>query len=205
MNKTYIIKKISCDTLSPEDPIWRYIEKAELDCYDFCEIKNYPKTSARLVYSEEGITVLFETNERGKDVLARYHKLNDPSYTDSCMEFFFNPCPQKGNRYMNLELGAGGALLIQTGTCRHDRVFVDTCTEQFKIDIKIRDDGWTARIFVPFKFILSQFEEVSKEFSGNLQKCGDDTVCPHYPVWNKIISPQPDFHTPGSFGKFILD
>lgn len=203
MIKTYIIKKISCQTLSIEDPLWRYIEKAELDCYDFCKIKDYPKTSARLVYSETGITILFETNE--KDVLARYHNLNDPAYTDSCMEFFFNPCPQKGNRYMNLELGAGGALLIQTGTSRHDRVYIDTCLEQFKIDIKIRDDGWNARIFVPFKFILCNFEEISNVFYGNLQKCGNDTVCPHYPVWNQIITAVPDFHTPSGFGRFILD
>lgn len=205
MSKTYIIKKITCETLSIYDPIWRYIQKAELDCYDFSEIKGYPETFARIVYSKTGITVLFDTNEKGSDVLARYHKLNEPAYTDSCVEFFFNPCPQKGNVYMNLELGAGGALLVQTGTSRYDRVFIETDIKQFKIDINIKESGWAARLFIPLDFILTHFPELSKEFSGNLQKCGDDTVCPHYSVWNKIISPKPDFHTPASFGEFILE
>jgi hypothetical protein len=44
-----------------------------------------------------------------------------------------------------------------------------------------------------------------KRMKGNFQKCGDKTKFPHYGSWNRIDTPEPDFHRPEYFGDLILE
>lgn len=204
MTKSYIFTRITCDTLTLDDPLWTYLPKANLDCYHFSPSKSYPVTSATGVCSDEGLTVKFDTNERPSDILARYHGKNEPVCTDSCVEFFFKPDPANDPRYLNFELSAGGGLLIQVGTDRHDRRPLEFELETFRIETKITCCGWKAKLFIPYSFIKQEFADMNPKFEGNFYKCGDDTACRHYPVWNKVDVPHPDYHRPEFFGKLFL-
>lgn len=85
MKKTYVFRKISSRTLSLSDSLWETAEKVLLDCYNMNEKEGYPETSVRGVWSDDGISLKFETDET--PVLARFDKYGDPAYRDSCVEF----------------------------------------------------------------------------------------------------------------------
>ena len=53
----------------------------------------------------------------------RYLHDNEPVYTDSCLEAFLACYPQRSEEYVNFEVNRAGAMLMQRGTGRADRVF----------------------------------------------------------------------------------
>ena len=199
--KEYIFKYL------PENPkifspIWEGVSKARIDCVSFSPKAINPMTTIKGVYSDKGLTVLFQSDE--KNVLARYKGVNEKPWTDSCVKIFFNPCPTLSDMYFNFELSAGGGLLIGYGEGRGNRLRCDFTLDIFDIETEIKSDGWIAKLTIPFSFVLSYAEEFHNVFSGNFQKCGDETQSPHFVVWNEIKSNIPDFHKPEFFGKFIL-
>ncbi|WP_025700605.1 carbohydrate-binding family 9-like protein [Paenibacillus forsythiae] len=52
----------------------------------------------------------------------RHKEHNAPVYTDSCVELFMQPLPGSDPRYLNFECNAGGALLLQIGEGRENRL-----------------------------------------------------------------------------------
>ena len=204
MKKTYVFRKIDSRTLSLSDPKWEEQEAAVLDCYHMNEREGYPKTTVRGVYSDEGISLKFETDENPKDILSRFGNYGDPAYRDSCVEFFFNPDPSKYDKYFNFELSAGGGLLVGLRRDRSDKNAPEGDLKEFDIEIQQTETGWQAKLFVPFAFVERHLGPFAGTFAGNFQKCGDDTVFPHFTTWNRIDVPKPDFHRPEFFGELIL-
>ncbi len=202
--KSYRFTHIAERSLSMADPRWENIPKADLDNYNFSPSKGYPVTEVRGVFSEEGLTLRFLSNERPEDILARFHGRNESVCFDSCVEFFFAPLPEKDNRYMNIELSAGGGMLIGLGSGRKERIRPPFELEDFEIETEILSDGWRAKFFVPFEFVKSFFGDFSNEFKGNFYKCGDQTACVHYGTWNLVDVPRPDYHRPEFFGELYL-
>lgn len=204
MEKSYVIRKTAETELSMHASVWDTAETLEIDVYPWDESGYTPRTSVKLLYNDEGITALYESDET--EVLARYHGLNEPVCTDSCVELFLNPNPQKSADYLNFEVSAGGGIMVGKGDGRHERHNFDTVrVEDFRIEKEIRADGWTMCFFIPFAFLKEQYGDVKTEMRGNLQKCGDDTVHPHFGCWNPIAAPHPDFHRPECFGTLILE
>ena len=199
--KEYIFKYLP-ENPKVFSPIWEGVSKARIDCVSFSPKAINPMTTVKGVYSDKGLTVLFQSDE--KNVLARYKGVNEKPWTDSCVEIFFNPCPTLSDKYFNFELSAGGGLLIGYGEERGNRLRCDFTLDIFDIETEIKSDGWTAKLTIPFSFVLKYAEEFHNVFSGNFQKCGDETQSPHFVVWNEIKSNIPDFHKPEFFGKFIL-
>jgi Carbohydrate-binding family 9 len=39
-----------------------------------------------------------------------------------------------------------------------------------------------------------------KKCKANFYKCGDKLAQPHFLAWNRIETPEPDFHQPAFFG-----
>ena len=202
--KSYTFTKITQRSLPLCDPAWENIPKADLDNYNFSPSKGYPSTEVRGVFSEEGLTLRYLSNERPSDILARYHGQNEPVCMDSCVEFFFNPLPEKDDRYMNIELSAGGGMLIGLGKERKGRVRPPFDLNDFEVETEILEDGWSAKFFLPFSFVKSFFGDFSSQFKGNFYKCGDETACVHYGKWNLVDVPRPDYHRPEFFGELYL-
>lgn len=202
--KSYHFTKIETRTMSISDPAWDNIPKAELDWFGFSPSKGYPTTYVIGVYSDEGLTLRYRTDERPSDILARYHGKNEPVCTDSCVEFFFKPIPEKDDRYMNVELSAGGGMLIGLGSERKGRIRPEFDLLAFEVETEILEDGWQAKFFLPFSFVKSHFADFSPEFKGNFYKCGDETACVHYGTWNPVEVSRPDYHRPEFFGDLYL-
>ena len=200
MSKSHKIKKIDVDTISLYDPIWSGIQAEYLDNSNFSPDIECPETSVKIVYSDSGMTVKFECCE--KNPVARYKNLNDPACLDSCVEFFFSPFAGMPGEYMNFELGAAGALLIQTGD-KNNRQYVGEDIGVFKTETQILSDKWLAKIFIPFEFVNKYFPYFDKCFRGNFQFCNGDKGI--FITWNKIDTEKLAFHVPEFFAELILD
>ena len=202
--KQYIFRKIDGSAPSLADPVWDSVVPAALDCYNMDGREGYPAKTVRGVYSETGISLKFETDEKPQDILSRFTAYGDPAYRDSCVEFFFNPDPSRFDRYFNFELSAGGGLLVGLRKDRSDKCAPEGDLKEFDIEIERTKTGWQAKLFIPFAFVERHLGKFAEKFAGNFQKCGDDTVFPHFATWNYIDVPSPDFHRPEFFGELTL-
>ncbi|SMC73074.1 carbohydrate-binding family 9-like protein [Pedobacter africanus] len=135
-----------------------------------------------------------------------YHKINDPVYKDSCVEFFigFNQEP----KYYNFEFNNEGTGLMGFGTKNERAYLAEAVVRQIKYSRSFKNAQsenlacWELALVIPFTvFCFHQINAVSSILcKGNFFKCGDDLPQPHYLVWNNIHSPKPDFHQPEFFG-----
>lgn len=127
-------------------------------------------------------------------------------YLDSCLEVFLRPFPQK-NEYLNFEMNASGALLLQIGSERKGRRFLHAedfpgCYPEV---FPFREQAcWGVRLSVPTAFLQTVCEISAQpdpsDFEGNFYKCGDSPA--HFLCWNPVESESPDFHRPEFFASF---
>ncbi len=198
--KEYIAKRVD-SKMCINDPRWKSAETAELEC---AWVELYPphyKTTAKLVHSNEGITVRLSTNEWPLTVTAM--NFNDVIFEDSCMEFFFVPNTYE-DAYLNIEVNPAAIARVGKGPGRPDRELLNF---KGKIEIEtsvIGEEGWSVMAFVPYSFLLEHYTSCDKEMRANFYKCGSKTVIRHYAAWNKVETPTPDYHRPEYFGRIIL-
>lgn len=176
-----------------------------------------PRTEVRLWQSGTGLHIGFRVWETNPRTVWRQH--NEPVYKDSCVEFFLQPCPGSDPRYINFEMNAAGTLLLQIGSGRSDRKFLDPAGfSRFAIVVSAAslpleqgsptEPCWQVTYTIPFEWLAGLFPDFrpgpSWEMRGNFYKCGDETASPHYGCWNPVTSAQPDFHRSCDFGLLVL-
>ena len=169
-----------------------------------------PRMTAKMTYiTDKGIVVRLECFE--KEPFTRYTKPYDPVYTDSCMECFFNLCPEKIKDYINLETNSNGAYIFSFGPGRGDvrTHFGPKLGITPEVKITKTDASWIADIVIgndALCAVYGDFEVKSGHtFIANFYKCGQDGDNPHFITWNKVETPKPDFHRPEFFGTVIVD
>lgn len=199
--KEYIAKKVSYK-LKMEDDVWEKLPAAELTegWWDLFE-KNY-KTVARLAHTDDGVILRMESEEW--PITIKTMTQNTEVCFDSCMEFFFTPNTLVTD-YVNVEASAGSTPLCYVGPDREHRKGLNAIAEglEFKTMLEF-EKGWKLYVYIPFSFMKKHFSEVGKEFKANFYKCGEETVISHFCTWNKVDTPEPDYHRPEFFGKVIL-
>ena len=130
-----------------------------------------------------------------------------PVWEDSCLEFFFRP--GGAAHYFNFEINPNGCLCLQAGADRTDRFNIVRRDAEiyFSIHTGGTEDGWEASYRIPLSFIrlFSPGFRFEGEMTGNMYKCGDKTVRPHYLSWKRIGLERPDFHCPEFFGRLIFE
>lgn len=163
-----------------------------------------PEARAYLAWGEAGLRVLLCARE--ETVSAQVRAFGGPVWTDSCLEFFFQPF-EDDPRYVNIEVNAAGAALIAVGPDRNHRTPLDACPADMHICASAHAGGWWAVAYtVPFGLIEALFTRSLKPgaaLRGNFYKC-DESIHPHFASWNPIDAPRPDFHRPECFGKLIV-
>lgn len=207
--KLYRVEKI-------ENPFEKLesIQEIIIDSYPWD--KTYmPRTFAKIFYTSRGMHVFFKSYE--KRITATYLQTNDPVYLDSCVEFFFNPNPEKDKRYFNLEMNPFGTFLIGIGEGRYDRKRIDDLSpEILQVSTSVTPqtidnysgDFWTVQYTIPFSFIEKYYGKLQVgtgyKMKANLYKCGDETFYPHFGSWNPINLEKADFHCPEFFGDLVF-
>ena len=198
--RTHVISK------RPEHLDWTRIPVAAVDHLlwtpevDIC-------ATAQICYDENALYLHLCAKE--EHIRAEHTGLIDEVCEDSCLEFFFSPCPGD-NRYFNLEfnpncsmylgLGDGNGTLIRL--LPENRTLFDPKATR-------TEDGWEITYCVPYSFIRTFFPEFSaesgKSIRANFYKCGDETVQPHFFSWNRVTSETPAFHRPCDFGELVFE
>lgn len=198
----YIIKKSEHSITSIDDKIWEISNVADIDKVNWEEFGVIPKTTGKLLYDDYGIYVRLETDE--KPLLARFTKQNDKVCCDSCMEFFFRP-NQNDPRYLNFEFNPFGTMYFAVRTSRKAPVYPDKDKTYFDVKSYVDDKKWVLQFCIPFEFIDGIFGGHTNTMLGNLYKCGDETMTPHYATYYPISTEKPDYHKPEFFGEFVLE
>jgi cellulose synthase/poly-beta-1,6-N-acetylglucosamine synthase-like glycosyltransferase len=179
------------------------VNKHAIDLAPWPQFDYVPKVRFGIAHNNDCILLKYEVEE--KVLKAAYYKPDDPVYKDSCVEFFI---AFDGEEYYNLEFNAIGTCKLNFGRNRYERIVVsEKLVRAIKHLSVIQNPGnavqWELSLVIP-KEVFSQHKLTS--FSGrvcraNFYKCGDDLPTPHFLCWNRIETPEPDFHVPEDFGE----
>lgn len=190
---------------------WQDVEPIEITNY-IAEIPPFrPKTTAKMVYDDENVYVIFKVEDSYvKSVVQEY---NGNVSGDSCVEFFFSPDTNYPERYFNLEVNAGGTPLIfyivqpWTDYTKLDAEAIDKIEIAHSmpklIDPEITEPTtWTIEYRVPLS-MLEQFSNVTRPEPGtiwkaNFYKTASKSMNPHWVTWAEID--RKNFHMPQFFG-----
>ncbi|OXM12994.1 carbohydrate-binding family 9-like protein [Paenibacillus herberti] len=207
MENNYLIRKL--DTAS-RDAAWDLADTAEITHFLWMDNGYRPRTEAALTYTEHDLQLVFRVFE--ENPLLRFHSPNEPVYKDSCVEFFFQPAPDKDPRYLNLEINAAGTRLLGIGTDRDERTLLSPESHPpllIETATGLHDEAsgqtyWSVRATLPLQWVSDMFPDFrpvpGARMRGNFYKCGDETSLPHYGCWSEIKSAQPNFHLSKWFG-----
>lgn len=132
-----------------------------------------------------------------------------PVHLDSCVEWFVNFFPETSSSYFNFEVNANGVMNVAFRKNRQEfRTMTVEDVELLGIKATIEETCWCVEYEIPFALIEKYFTGFRRkdkiEVLTNFYKCGDETLYPHYGVWKKIDTPEPDFHRPEYFGKLLF-
>lgn len=157
-----------------------------------------PQVSFAIAYTKNNIYLKYYVIEH--TLKAEYSKFNDPVFEDSCVEFFI--AFDDDEHYYNLEFNCMGNSRVQYGQHKQGRTFIPgNLLEKIKHQTQVKnsttgDINWELTLCIPktiFKFHPGLSFEQSKG-RVNFFKCGDNLPKPHFLCWNKIESPNPEFH-----------
>ncbi|MEG2377301.1 MAG: carbohydrate-binding family 9-like protein [Clostridia bacterium] len=190
----------------------------KIDTLPRAEIRNYPwggeyspKSYGVLAWDGGGMHIYMRSYETVVRTEIRHD--NGDVYTDSCLEFFFSPMPDKSDFYFNFEVNPLGNLYLAYGPEEeNDRKLLTGerynhfgIAQRAEADIK-NGEFWEWSGYIPFAFVTDHASEfkprAGMQFRGNFFKCGEFTQCPHYGTWNDIIPDggEPQFHQTKYFG-----
>ena len=198
--RTHVISK------RPEPLDWAQLPVATIDHLLWTPDVNICAT-AQICYDESALYVHLCAKE--EHIRAEHTGLIDEVCEDSCLEFFFSPCPGD-NRYFNLEFNPNCSMYLGLGDGNGTLIrLLPEGGAPFDPKAMRTEDGWEITYRVPFSFIRTFFPDFSaesgKRIRANFYKCGDATVQPHYFAWNRVTSETPAFHRPCDFGELVFE
>ncbi len=192
------------------DEVSEFLDRQDRNFIDIAPWRQYadkPKVSFAIAHDGAHIFIKYDVEE--SEVLARYKKINDPVFKDSCVEFFIIFDDDKD--YYNIEFNRLGTCLGRFGAHRENRTEISPeILKNIKFERALKpnpsDDlaiHWTLTVAIPIEvFCFHDFSSIQHQRSKmNFYKCGDDLSHPQYLVWNNVVSEVPNFHLPEFFGK----
>ncbi|OPZ24074.1 MAG: hypothetical protein BWZ02_02971 [Lentisphaerae bacterium ADurb.BinA184] len=198
---------------------WGAVAPLELSCFRPEGSDHRPRVQVKLLHDGSGIAVFFRVEDRY--VRSVQTRLHGPVCTDSCVEWFVRPLPDRG--YFNFEVNCGGTLHASfvedpTRTPNGFRKWRPLSPEACAriaiahsmppvVDPEIPDPvTWTLQLQVP----LAVFEEflgplgplAGQQWQANFYKCGDHTSHRHWVSWAPVG--KLDFHRPQDFAPMVF-
>lgn len=138
---------------------------------------------------------------REETIQAKETRFGGPVCVDSCLEFFLNPCPGAQDAYVNVEVNPLGTMHMGVGPGRGDRRVLARMPEGVNLSVSRRGEWWAVRYFLPFSLLEALTGRPAEPVMAGNFYCCDESIHPHFGVWNPVIAPKPDFHRPECFGR----
>jgi len=151
---------------------------------------------------EKFIAVNFAVKEAPSCFCRNKKQDGEAVWQDSCVEIFLKMFDGRG--YANFEFNSKGVCYAAYGRDRQNRTELSK-GEYAQIirkpsGISIEDDFYKWMLFVQIPCVLLGAEIEGLQMAmGNLYKCADLAVEPHYLFAFPINTPEPDFHRPEFF------
>jgi len=153
---------------------------------------------------EKSIEVDFAVREACNCFCQSKEQDGEAVWQDSCVEVFLRMLDSSGG-YANFEFNSKGVCYAARGKDRQNRTEISK-PEYAQIirkpgGISIEDGfyRWTLAVQIPFTLLGVSEDFRLFQLEGNLCKCADLAVEPHYLSAFPIDTPEPDFHTPDFF------
>lgn len=169
-----------------------------------------PTVWAVLAHSDDSLFVMMRAYETA--IRAEIKEDWGMVHTDSCMEFFFSPCPELRIDYFNMEVSASGKMKLDYAPGRGNRAHANQDVSLYNVVPTVTDEYWQIVYEIPYSVIREkapEFEGTSGDMlKANCYKCGEKAPYPHYLMWNPLdisVFPKPDFHRPEGFVDLVLE
>jgi hypothetical protein len=215
----YIINKAECVPKligNWEGSVWSQANLLEVAHILPESSKHFPRTYARLLYTDDGIYGIFLVHDQF--VRCSHTGYQAQVWRDSCVEFFVKPKPDQG--YFNFEFNCGGSLLcsyvidptrigdalthaVPLTNAEGKQVKIYHSLPQ-KIDPEITTPvDWILEFYIPFaileNYVGSLYPGEERLWRGNFYKCAEDNSHPHWVSWSPVN--ELNFHLPECFGE----
>ncbi len=217
--KTYHIRRarVLYDPTHAREAFWQTAEIAEVNTFPWYKGGEQWEAFAQLLYDGSHLYFRMVTSE-DHAIRGIYTEPNQAVHKDSCAELFVMPGTTLETGYFNYEINCVGTLHLAYGRGRSGRQFVrPEWTELVRIWHSIPgpqkeeqpdDCCWEVEAAIPFAVMQAYVDfplpQPGTEWRGNFYRCADDTSNPQWSVWNPIPLPQPDYHRPEFFGRFLF-
>lgn len=194
-------------------PQWQKTKPLYVNLFMGDKPEHFPETSAKVLYDNKYIYVIFRVADRYVRAVAREYQ--GPVWEDSCVEFFLTPGSDISKGYFNIETNCGGTILFRHQTAPKENMRPLKSAEFDRIEIahslpKVIEPEitepvtWTLEYRFPIE-ILERYQQVSRPRPGvkwraNFYKCADKTSQPHWLTWSFVAHDSPNFHLPEHFG-----
>lgn len=125
-----------------------------------------------------------------------------PCFQDSCVEIFLKESPKTEN-YFNFEFNSLGFCLAEQGNSKKDRTPFSNKEYKWIKRMVVSPQHhqnyvyWAIKVSIP-KHLFNYPKHAAPV--GNLYKCANLAITPHYLSLYPIYTPDPDFHRPEYFG-----
>jgi hypothetical protein len=205
---------------APDHASWSAAAVAQIQNFHCSSSDHRPQTSVRLLHDDRNLYLQFEVNDRYvRSVQTRYQAC---VCTDSCIEFFVQPRPDRG--YFNFELNCGGAMMLMYiedptwvgGAMRRISGVWPDHAQQIKIhhslptviEREIIDAvTWRLALAVPLEifshYVGAVTASAENPWRGNFYKCADGSSHPHWASWAPMNGCL-NFHQPQYFGDLVF-
>jgi len=198
-------------TGDPEGP-WAAANSLQIDNWPWDDGLDRQETEVRALYEADAITLQYVCED--SHIQASATERHGEVWTDSCVEFFASPVAPKPE-YVNFEGSCCGTFLLGHGTVEDrthppdsvaDRISVATSVPGPTKEPSPDDDGWWLAVRLPFSAYSAMLgAEVAPDpgdsWRANCYRIGGGSA---YATWNPVDAPDPDFHRPGDFGRFVF-
>ncbi len=180
---------------------------------------HHPRVQFRMLYDDAGVYLIFRVEDRYvRSVITEF---NGSVCTDSCTEFFVQPCNNAG--YFNFEVNCGGTLLasyIEDPT-RDEHGFkksrpltpADAALVRIYhsmpvvVEPEVQEPTvWVNELFIPFalfeRYVGPLDAPTGQQWRANFYKCADHTSHPHWATWSPVK--ELNFHQPQYFAPLFF-
>lgn len=159
-----------------------------------------PEARAKVQYDCEALFVTLCACE--ETIQARETRFGGAVCVDSCLEFFVNPCPRAGIAYVNIEVNPLGTMHIGVGPDRDRRRVLEKMPAGMTVCVSKHAGAWWAvRYRLPFEALAVMTGHPCERTMAANFYCCDESIHPHFGVWNRVTAERPDFHRPECFGR----
>jgi len=177
------------------------------------EFPYVPQVQLRMCHTCSHLILKWDVRE--KCTAARECGDNCRTWTDSCVEFFFQPAGEE--KYYNLEATCIGNILMGWRPGREGAIPATdeqlSCIGRFPslgrepFAERLGDNNWSLVLTIPTE---AYTHSDIKTFCGlkgrfNAYKCGDELSTPHFLSFAPITTQNPDFHRPEFFTEISFE